>query len=512
MNSPMKDIHESDGMGVIGTGFRRILSNWSVWKRIGHCRRFVRDGKAHDWGSGDQWENDRVRLPDDDGVQIPVITLVELYTPSRIGGLLTGLTKLGWERGKTRADDLLKWTNEVRKGRSAGSINLGLVGARDNKHYLMQERTADLPAGVHAALPTLMTLTPSITAMVMSFILDDESAASLNDPLHRSYTTYTENAPGFRWWNIVLYVLFGRNIRFSRTIHAPMNQQHDAIAMCVDVLEDSCSQWIRENLAGVFSSGMRGNSLPSAVLFVTEKTEFTSEVGRYHSAFDGIGFNNFYDAWRSDNWPSAKLFLSRSWDDSNMRLTFACPRTHAFPESALYPNQDSNGAIAYRTHGAISKLVARWSITCCLDGYHEQLSILRDQSAIDRSHRTVRDLKRLRRLIRTEFYDIVTSAHEIDDFAKSHFSYSLDVLDFENVESTKRGKKAYLLNAFRAGQRSRAGKLLRETDLLQSLLSVSSDLSQTITNINIQRLIIFLTVVSITIGAVTLWATMHPTH
>ena len=512
MKSSSKDIRESNGIGTVRERVRRIFSKWSVWQRLGHCRQFIQDGEGDDWRSSDQAQNDRVRLPDDEVVQIPVITIVELYTPSQINGLLKGIRGLGWEHGRTRSDDLLKWANEVRQGRSAGSINLGLVGAKGAKHYLMQERTADLPVGVRAAFPTLMTLTPSITAMVMSFILDDEFAARINKPLHHSYATHVETHSSFRWWNIISYVLFGGDIKFSRTIHNPMNQQRNAVALCIDVQEDACARWVRESLPGIFSSGIRGKPLPSAILFVTEKTEFSSEATRYHAAFDGIGLNNFFDAWRSDEWPSVRLFLSRSWDDASMRLTFACSRKNAFPINAMYREPESNWTIAYRTHEKIAQLAVRWALSCLLDGYHEQLSELRDQSAIDHSHRTVRDLKRLRHLVRTKFYDIVTSAHDADDFAQSDSDFCFDVLNFENVESAKRGQKFYLLNALRSGQRSRAQQLLREANLLQSLLSVSSDLSQTITNIKIQRSIIALTIISVVIGAVTLWETIHPVH
>lgn len=508
----MKKTNDANNVKIFCGKIRRIICDWPIWTRISHCRKFIQDRKADDWRFDDQEENNRIRLPDDDGVQIPLITVVELYTPSQIGGLLTGITRLGWERGQTRSDDLLQWTSKVRQGSIAGSINLGLVGATDNKHYLTQERTANLPMGVHAAFPTLMTLTPSITAMVMSFFLDDESAEKLNNFLHCSYTTRVETDPSFRWRKIISYILFGGGIRFSRTIHRPMNQQRNAVAMCISAQEFLCTKWVKENFPGAFSSGIRGNSLPSAVLFVTEKTEFTDEKNRHHSAFDGIGFNHFFDAWKSEKWPSMRLFFSQFWNDANMRLSFACPRKNAFSNDAMYHSPESNWTIAQRTHEKISEVMTQWSLSCLLDGYHEQLSKLRDQSAIDNSHRTVRDLKQLRHLVRTEFYDIVTSAHEADDFVASNSDYYLNTLNLENIESAKRGHKIYLFNALRLRQREQSQRLLRETELLQSLLSVSSDLSQTITNINIQRLIVILTITSIAIGVMTLWLTIYPKH
>lgn len=104
MKSSSKDIRESNGIGTVRERVRRIFSKWSVWQRLGHCRQFIQDGEGDDWRSSDQAQNDRVRLPDDEVVQIPVITIVELYTPSQINGLLKGIRGLGGsmvERGLT---------------------------------------------------------------------------------------------------------------------------------------------------------------------------------------------------------------------------------------------------------------------------------------------------------------------------------------------------------------------------------------------------------------------------
>ncbi|MFM0265768.1 hypothetical protein [Paraburkholderia sediminicola] len=495
-------------VGAVESVFRRIFSGWPGWERLDHYRTFVRDGNADHWGSRDKGSNDRIRLPDGEDVQIPVITVVELYTPSQIGGLLAGIAKLGWQRGISHDDDLLKWTSEVRQGRSAGSTNLGLVSPA-NKQSFMRERTAELPDGIHAAFPTLATLTPGITVLTMSFFLDDETASKLSAPLHKSYTTYTKYDPSFRWWNIALYVLFKRQLPFRRTIHNPDSQKRHSVAACVDTLEDRCIRWVRSYLPGAFSSGLCAKRLPSAILFVTEKTALASEEIHRIAAFDGMGFNNYFDTWKSSRWPSALLFLPRPWDESRMRLVFACRRKDAFPQSPGDRDPESNWSIAYRATELISDLLSRWALGCMLDGYHEQLSELRDQSAVDRSHRTVRDLKRLRSLVRTKFYDIVTCAHETGEFVQSALDYCGGVLDLANVQRAAHVQNSSLLNEFRANQRSRAQQVIREAGLLQSILSVSNDMSQTITNIRIQTLIVVLTVTSIGIGALSLWATIH---
>ncbi|CAM3304123.1 hypothetical protein [Burkholderia ubonensis] len=476
------------------------LKNSGQWKRWSHYRAFMRDKADSLLNDRDSEENEASRLPTGESVRLAAVWVSELYTPSQIGGLFEGLSRLGWEHGLSRDDSIVAWTNDVRQGRSAGWVSLGMVTSSGR---FGSERIAELPSGIGSAHPILMSLTPSITALVITFYMNDDTSRALDRPLREDYSTCYEEGPGLEWWNIAAYVLLGKKTRFSRTIHNPDSQRRRSVAACVSQIEAGCTAWVRRNLPGVFASGLRGGFFPTATLMVTEEVNPGTENLRPIRALEGLSIDRDFDAWVSDHWPCARLVLPGPYDDNDLRLTFACRRRDAFPETPGYVDPTSDGTIAYRANEMIRGLLSRWAITGMLDGYHEQLSRLRDKSAGARSYRPVRDLKQLRSLVRTQLYDVELSAHEITQFTKDVW-YRVNIPNMRLMES-RHGRQSNLVDSLRNAQHQRAAQVSRESELLKSVLSLSSDLSQTITNLRIQWFIVLLTLVSIGIAIAALY-------
>lgn len=200
----------------------------------------------------------------------------------------------------------------------------------------------------------------------------------------------------------------------------------------------------------------------------------------------------------SDKWPHARLFAPQSMEEE-LRLTFACRRNDAFPDQLFYDDPTSNFTIAYRANDLIRDLLSRWALTGMLDGYYERLCKMRDRSAAKQSYRTLRDLKVLRSMVRTKLYDVTASAHEIEDFVNIDDSYRKNVLDMKSVLPV-RGEYMNLIENLKSLQYERAHQILRDVGLFQSVLSSSGEISQTISNIRIQRLVVLLAIVSIGIA------------
>lgn len=480
----------------------RWLKRWGPWKRWTRYRE-TRQHNREDcefWRDRDVEENERGRLPGDEGVQVPAIWVAELYTPSTVDGLLKGIGELGWEYGRSRDASLTKWMNDVREGRQAGWTSLGLVSSPDTAHF-MRERTAPLPSGVTAALPILMSLTPSLTAFIVVFLFDDDTARSLENPLRAEFATRTRRDPLFRPWHVVRYVLMDGSVRLGRRIYSPDLIRREAVKSRLQKLENVCMEWVRDRLPGAFAS-LPSSRAPTATLLVTEQIRPLSVESREIRAFDGLAIDREYDAWESAEWPGARLVLPRGWDEEGKSLIFACRRHDAFPEKAGYHNPTSNWTIAQRADDHIRGLLSRWAITCLLDSYHEALAALRDRAAHDGGYRPVRDLKELRSLARTMLYDIGACTKEIVEFSESDLRYRYDVLEMSYIREV-RGARPELLKDLIASQSRRAQQIQREAALLSSTLSTSNNLTQTISSIRTQRLVILLTVVSIGIAS---WA------
>ena len=152
----------------------------------------------------------------------------------------------------------------------------------------------------------------------------------------------------------------------------------------------------------------------------------------------------------------------------------------------------------------MSGLLSRWALSCLLDGYHEMLSAQRDRSAQERANRPVKDLRRLRGLVRKDAYDIVLAASEIRRFAKSKRIYRYDVLEMEYVRVAKGAEKIKLAETLERGQSARARQVADEAHLFLSTATASTDITQVISNIRIQRSIGIATVISLVVAAAAL--------
>lgn len=485
--------------------FRKAISRWGPYKRWNwYCRSMEMEkvGSSY-WRESDPKENAQGVLPDGERVQVPVIWVVELYTPSTIDGLLRGITDLDWEYGRTRNNSLLKWMSDVRQGRTAGWTNLGIVSQPSSSDF-MSERVAPLPRGIRSCRPILMSLTPSVTALVVAFFMDDESADQLNDPLRANYSTLVTRDPLFRRFDVIRYILQSKHPRLGQHIHRPDNLRHAAVRSRIAAMQDECVNWVRRHLPGTFHS-LRTVPFPTALLFVTEKTLPLTEAAGLVRAFGPLCIDREYDAWDSSEWPAGRLVFPRSWDDEGAQLIFACRRHDAFPKDAGYPDPTSNGTIAFRADEVVRGLLSRWAVLHMLNSFHMRLASLRDKTARERKYHPIRDLKRFRALARTALYDILVAAQEVMEFVENDHAFRWEVMEMRYVRSV-RGTHPKLIEDLRDSLRNRAQQIQRESTLLQATLTIITDVSQTILNTSIQRLLLFLAILS---AGVALWTVFH---
>lgn len=478
------------------------LKHWGPYKRLIECYKMWpnEEDKRGFWHDHELENNERSRLPDDESVEVPAVWVIELYTPSTVDKLREGINKLGWNSRKRMHSEqsVIEWIDEKREKRRFGWMPLGLVITPDNTNF-MPDRTASLPPGVRAAFPTLIHLTPSVTALVIPFQFEDDAAASLEVPLRADFKMDIRRHMRFpsRLWRAAQYILTGRlhpSPFWRETGRPPSEVRRESVSHCLQKLEDKCTKWVEENLPGTFAS-LPGSKFPTAALLITEKTKPMSKEARNIEAFSGLAISRNSRTWESNEWPGVRLFLEGN------RLAFACLRRDAVPDKSSYDDPNSNFTITQSADRDVQGLLLRWSATCLLNGYKETMSTLRDRVARDDSYQPVKNLKELRSLIRKSFYDIGIAGQDILEFTESNL-YDFKVLEMNSVG--KEGEEAQgLVTSLRSTQAEDVQRVQREADLLKSMLSVSNDLTQTISNLRLQRSILLLTVISVGIA---LWS------
>lgn len=448
----------------------------------------------------DAEKNTNGRLPADEEADLPAIWLVELYTPSTVNGLFEGVRKLGWEKGRTGSHDLLEWMDKVRAGRRAGWMSLGFVTNPDDRQ-LMRERSALLPAGVKAAFPAVMSISPSITALSFCFILNEQESLSVSAVLKSDFDTQIERMSRLKMLDVVRYIIFGGEIGLGHKILDPESARRELAQKKLRDIEIECQRWVAKWLPGAFSS-LHGASMPTAFLFLTKNVVPLSEEAREVRALDAIGVGYRHEVWRSSEWVEGRVTLPYSTFDVAHRIIFCCRRKDAFPAGSGYFEPESNFTIAQRADEYIQGVLVRRSLSGLLDAYHEFISTLRDRWARDGGYKTIRDLKRLRSLVRTTKYDIEACSQEIIDLGGREQRYRIGSSDLYLLRGDGRSRIS-LFEGLRSSQTRRAGQVKRDSELLHSMLITSNEISQTIANIRIQFVVIVLAVVSI---GVAVWA------
>ena len=475
------------------------IETWGPYRRWQWYREASRDHAKY-WNDRDPAENRDGRLPAWESIEVPAIWVVELYTPSTVEGLLGGIERLGWETRRSGGDDILKWMADIRHGRAAGWTALGLVSSTRAGH-LMTERSAELPSRIQAAQPMLMSVMPSITALVTCFILTDDAAKEVNLPLRREFATFTTRDDRFRRRHLFRYVIRGGDIHMGSTIHAPDFQRRDEVVRTLDSLEADCTAWVAKQLPGAFAGGLRRGLFPTSMLFVSERRRLMREHLRLR-ALEGAELDRAFDAFQTDEWPRARLLMPRGFRREDLRVRFACRRRDAFPPRNGYPDPSSNWTIAQRADDLVRGLAVRWAISCLLEGYAHRLSALRDATAGKHRLRPVRDLKTLRDFARKDLLDIRSSTSELARFAKSpHYVY--DTIEPRYVRPI-RGSHPALLEHLREAQESQCAQLQQDADHLLMAMSATTDVTQTISNIRLQRIVLLVTIVSVVVAAIAL--------
>lgn len=444
----------------------------------------------------DRKENERSRLPENEKVEIPAIWVAELYTPSTIDGLLKGLSTLNWKENLVgKNQDLSSWTKENRLGSSYSWTSLGLVSPTSNPH-LMSDRVSPLPKGVKAAFPKLVAITPSITALCVGFILEDEESASLTPILKKNHSTTIKKK--WRMKDTLKYILFGSKTNFVRTIYDPGSKRIHKSKEIIREQEKNCENWIRKYLPGAFSNSAK-LAFPTATLLVTEEVMPLSEESKRIDAFQGLSLNQYFDAWRPNDWDRARMVLPRGANKEGYRLTFACRRRDAFSNNNGDPDPGSNWSLGYRAGEHIMGFLPLWALSRLLDLFQENLSTLRDTAPQDNGRRPIRNMRNFQSILVSEIYDIGVCSEEIIDFTKRPKYYSFYSTDMEYTGVIGPSDRN-LLNDLRIHQRKTAKNIVQQNQLLKSLILASSNLSLSISNARMQIWIILLTLVSLFIS------------
>lgn len=178
---------------------------------------------------------------------------MEIFGPAEAESLRSAMQRLGWN------DDRLfgfnsspgSWIGEQRTYGTEGSLNLGVIERPGKSRFLPRGRQAPLDESVDYAYGWVYQLSPSITAVILCFVLKGTESSAYQSEINLDRRTWHEPLEnGYRSYDVE---------------HAKRRAVDLARIRSRAIVTD----WFATHLPGRFSLATDGNRLPTAELLTT---------------------------------------------------------------------------------------------------------------------------------------------------------------------------------------------------------------------------------------------------
>lgn len=272
----------------------------------------------------DRANNEESRIPEDESLRLEAIWGVEVFSPTETEQLFESLRRLGWSAGAQPSGEAVRWIKQQRSyGFTGAWYNVGMVTRRSApQRFPAQTNFAAIPEGVDYLIVQIFQTTPSLTSIVVGFVLTEASSKAYEAELSKDRKTIIERAyPRGTIAFIDPSALKERAIEKIRSRNCAMVRR-----------------WFKANLPGYFSNQPE-HRFPTAELITTSKHDILPHKEDRRTGVD-LWKRLFVNVSHLDIWTHVEnqsfrfsMNESRSTDDL-FRLVVGL-RTSGVPEEHL---------------------------------------------------------------------------------------------------------------------------------------------------------------------------------
>lgn len=484
-----------------GTVRPTVLGRLGKWRTR---RRLEREDREY-FRQREPEENAASRPPPEEKVELHSIWVADVFTPSFVGPLLDGLHHLGWDTGDSIAIEDLDVAEWVIKSRSSafggGWINLGNL-ARPGDTAYFGVRRAPLPEGVRFGSATMHSPVPSLTVCVVEFRLDDPKRDAIQAVLDTDFQSQVTK--------------IGRRTQF----HTPKNLKQEQLKVTRRELRDSCAQWFRDHLPGAFAHGLAGQLFPTVELLTTTAAK-PLRMEREQKAFYTWALNLEWpmDAWVNSELPDLILQMPHASFDDATALVVTGRKAELLADPERFKGYgDGDDRLAHWLKHRIEGNLVMWSVHQLLVGHQEDLGELRDAVRSDTvsSREAMTRLQDIRSTLLATSADSEIGATEIQvAYEREHWRPS-NATDFESLWEQRKEHQDSWIEALRSSTVMLAKNLLTSQRQVRELLGAEGNLVGGITNLKVQRALVWLTVLiailtllAVAIAAAQVWLILN---
>jgi hypothetical protein len=446
------------------------------------------EGLKYHHTTADPADNKLTSPPQDEQIRVPAIWVFEVFPPSFISNLRDSADKLGWTQSERVLNpDFLDSIDSMRFRLSGGGwLNLGFI-VRDSSQALSMNRQAELPDGVDAIHASILQYIPSTTILAFQFLLDDDTANAIDQPLRETYSTYKERTKdGWRYYNVE-------------------SQKRLAVDLTRESIRTLCSEWVKNYFPGLYPSGQFDESFPTCEIITFKKDEpykLIDEKTR-HSFLSMLNLNYDYYAWRSQNISGLylQLYEEKNKDVSKLVLSGNI--------SKILEDNDLKGYVSDTREGqillwltALDNTIGKWVLYVLARTYEKQLGVLRDAyGSLDfsRLDSAVSEVQALDRKLLNLQSNLTPFIHELFSVCKKKAYFLHDVYEFFPIAERRKNDRG-LFDGLRERLLMLAESLRTNEEQIGAISNRNSQLVSVIsndklskTNIRLQRGIFWMT-------------------
>ena len=433
---------------------------------------------------------------EDEQVDLHCMWAVEFYAPSHVDKLVDNLKKLGWDQNDFLGrESPASWVRISRQHSAGGSwLDLGTIRSGDDERsWPSRDRTAPLPMYVRYASGGIYSLTPSLTCIVICFVFEDNFGCRLDAILRRRRQTFTRPVS-----------------RSGREFLDPERQKTDEVRQLRQECANLAARWFRENLPGVFSSGLLGGQLPTCEFVTLHKAEAFPDQERGEYTPSGylrvLDLEFSHSVWRSKDTPSLKFSLELLGQDPEYHSVFVVRDTEIEGTELLEAYGGLPGLATY-VDGTYREMIGKVAIRPLLDGYSRRLNELRDAvTTTIRRPSSRRPSHTLQVLVDNVAYDvdIATVATDLITSTEESSWFYRDLERFEPCNEWE--SRGSLAEVFLPAVNSHATMLKQAAQSLRDHLTQFGALIAATEDVRTQNRILWLTVIVAALAVVTFFS------
>jgi hypothetical protein len=234
----------------------------------------------------DAKENGLSKVPLDEELRQSAIWGVDLYGPKEISTLYENIEKLGWagSRFGIPDSDVLEWVRRARRYGYTGPRNLGVV-YRPKEKGPGRDYFSPMPNACKYLLVSVNQITPSLTAIHVYFVLNEESSKLYETILNTDRRTFYRRFKG----------------RKGYSIPGVLNQKKELIEKARLERAQIASSWFAQHLPGLFSGGPLVDELPTGELITMNNhvalKDPKEDKGEELKWPNLLGIDRWFDGW-----------------------------------------------------------------------------------------------------------------------------------------------------------------------------------------------------------------------